>query len=67
MREQAGGGDEAGEQADAKRRKVPDVEKTSLKAYVDGFEGGFLKSLYASIRADNREAAQQAAAQTGDW
>jgi len=50
-----------------KRMKISDVDKTSLKPYMEYFEHSFLAPLYADIKKDFREAAEKQAAVNGDW
>lgn len=50
-----------------KRMKISDVDKTSLKPYMEYFENSFLAPLYADIKKEFREEAEKLAAVNGDW
>ena len=50
-----------------KRMKISDVDKTSLKPYMDYFEQSFLAPLYADIKKGFRDEAEKQAAINGDW
>ena len=50
-----------------KRMKISDVDKTSLKSYMEYFENSFLAPLYADIKQNFRDEAEKQAAITGDW
>ena len=45
-----------------KRMKISDVDKTSLKSYMEYFENSFLAPLYADIKQNFRDEAEKQAA-----
>jgi len=50
-----------------KKNTTADIDKTSLAAYMAPFDNNFIKPLYRFVREEFREAAERAAAETGDW
>jgi len=56
-----------GDEASAKRRKIDDFEKTSLKPFVDTFNKKFLGPMYNEFRARFRSMGESKAATTGNW
>lgn len=46
---------------------TPAIEKTSLHSYIVDFRKKFLNPLYTTVRSEFRDAAEQDAANNGDW
>jgi DNA primase small subunit len=49
------------------KQSTADIDKTSLAQYMTAFDENFIEPLYRFVRRDFREAAEKAAAETGDW